>query len=634
MNPPSSQGTQPNGQAEPSRPGTVVDGCTIEQVLHWGARGGLYRVSDSTGQHLLKEILYPPETTPAQRLERGQWLRKAVAGWQSLKHPLAISVERLSLQEERCYLLLPELKGSRLSVQVQLRSKPPEAYQATLWADQLAALVQALQAQNNPLAFELLHQDRILADQDGKLVVFNPGWTELLWQDPSEFIQRPIHEGLKRYGELMVTITTGYLKHPPSPLDLPQGLIWPISRCLGTIKGSIYEDFSEVRQALRNLVVQGDEARNLRPLGSMPPLLDYILPRLAPLRRNPRKTLIGASGLLLLVGLVWIWLSWLNPRPPLRPALLLAIDRSLYLWSENAGLHRQWRFPKKVQCLASKPDGTRLYLALQSDPRMWILNPDDSGEPTAYACPEVVETLQCSADSNELLVLLVSGRLLRLDARPELPKIIKAIRLPTGTQTALPLPGQGSILAVNPNTGLSLHNFRSGTTTQAWRESGAFGAILLRDGRILCATPDQTLHTLKSNLVETGFQTMPGGAGPVRLLASPDGGTFWSLLTPYRGQPRVAFWPRGPVGPAQQIDLPSAPTQATVDPQGRLWVTTQAGQLCLVERAPLRVTTVCESLPGAVGALTYLSPQNDPGGLDRMLNPPPPSPGTVPSWLK
>ena len=170
--------------SEPLPPGQKVGSWTVEQLLSWGPRGGLYQVTGPHGPAIVKELLYPPGLAEEEQRERARRLQLAVQDWQQLDHPQAIRVIDCLEAPRAVYLVLPKLKGSPLSIQQQLRKEPPDSRLAVLWADQLASLVQALMARDHPLAGEILRMNRIMGDAEGKLTVFHAGWSELLWVVP------------------------------------------------------------------------------------------------------------------------------------------------------------------------------------------------------------------------------------------------------------------------------------------------------------------------------------------------------------------------------------------------------------------------------------------------------------------
>ena len=188
----------------------------MEQLLSWGPRGGLYRALGPGGPALVKELFYPPGLTAEEQRVRARRLQLAVQDWQQLDHPQAIRVIDCLEAAGIVYLALPDLEGSPLSIQQKLRREPPDPRLAVLWADQLASLVQALMARDHPLAGEILRLDRIIGDSQGKLTVFNAGWTELLWRT-SETSSWP--GLLKDYGNLLVQMATGDARHPSDAKD-------------------------------------------------------------------------------------------------------------------------------------------------------------------------------------------------------------------------------------------------------------------------------------------------------------------------------------------------------------------------------------------------------------------------------
>ncbi|MBT9584624.1 hypothetical protein IV102_14875 [bacterium] len=614
--------------AEALHPGSVQEGCTIEEVLAWDARGGLYRVTTPTGNRLLKEILFPPDLPTLQRGQRAHVLREAVSSWQGLQQPLAISVERFAAREDRCYIVLPELNGSRLSVQSRLRASPPEPHQATRWADQIAALAEALLDIDHPLTFELLDADRILANSQGQLTVFNPGWTEMIWQDPQQFGHRTVREILRRYAELLVTITTGDSHHPPNQGDLPHGLIWLVSRCLSQNSSSNYKNFGEVRQALRNLNMQGDEPKKLRSLSSMPALLEFILPSLAPLRRNPRGPIAALFFVVGLASLVWFWLYLINPRPELRPALALAIGRKIYLWSPTERqLRSHWNFSKSIQAMTVSQDGSRLYVALQRDQALWVIQ-SDSGERRSWALPGTATSLEWSYGQSQLLVLLREGRLLELEVDREL--FGDCVNVPVASQALLTVPlhskvapktrksrGQG-LITLERDMGLSLYDMDEKRRIVQRQLSGATSAILYQGSSIVCATAQPSLHSFTFQLSPLTRRQIPAKPGPVKIYSFREGSRFWTVHAHQNGQGTVGAWSGIEPNCTGQIALASKPLRAAVDDSGKLWLVTEPSNLCLIEPSPLRLTRLA-SLPGTVSTMAYLSPRVQQSGLDKVF---------------
>jgi len=652
---------------EPLLPGQRLGPHLIKELLSWGPRGGLYRVEESPGSPtegstpsrvappkaaegstataegstttkdtaILKEFILPSGLSLEQRRARVVALQTAVAEWKKLKSPLAIPVLGFMPQLERIYLLLPEVRGSTLKVQVRLREEAPESGQSVRWADQLAGLLEEMLDRKHPLAFEVLYADRILVDSQGNLVVFNPGWSELLWRDPQHFLAPPMAEGLKLYGNLIQGAAAGDRGHPARLQDLPAGLMWIVSRCSSPVAGRSYQNFTEVRKALRGLKVFGDEARNQRALGALPPLLGFTLPRLSDLPHQPRRfyLLMGALLLLLTVGLWW-GIRQLSTNPPLRPGMALAVGRDLYLFSLHLPLQRVWRFPTAIKAMDSNADGSRLYLALQDDGGVQIFD-SDRCEVRPLTLGNRVLSLCCAQAGKELQVYLESGRLLRLNVEKGVDRALDSVTIPRGlsawTYVRLDNPENPQRAHQHPESLLTLHvhegihrfDATTGRKLESWLKSGYSALITTPKGEVFLASEHGEWVFLDARLRPRKSGRLPASAGEVRLLTGSDPEHFWSLQNVSSEQAVLARWDSQELRPLFKVRLDSAPEVASTDDRGNLWWVDQQKRLFRASSAPLRIEQL-ETLPGAVSAMAYLAPDLTPRGLQRMMDQPPP----------
>ena len=615
--------------SQPLRPKQQIEEWTVQHLLAWGQRGGLYRVQTPGGPAILKELLYPSGLDAVERERRTMVLRKAVESWQQLKHPQAISVQQVHATKDRFYLLLPEIQGSTLSVQVRLRKEPPAAPQTVLWADQMAGMAEALLEHEHPLALEILRSDRVLIHET-RLTVFNPGWSELLWRDSQCPIELTEQEGLRLYGQFLVEMATGDCQHSPDAALLPAGLIWVVGRCLSQASGRSYRCFGDVRKALRNLQVQGDEARNMRALGSLPPLFGFTLPRMTEIPRSPAAFLSLLAGLCcLLSGLFWLGWRVAQSPPPWRPGLVLAIGRDLYALSRHEPLRRIWRFGRPVQALAAHLKGSRLYVALQGEPpELEILDTDQQQARTLSLLGPAQSLWACQAPS-ELALMLSQGRLVRfrLGANQETP--LDSTLIGSGCTglalLSLDRPANPNhahkhregVVAAQPQFGLSLFDATSGERIAQWKQPG-ISALLSTPRVLLAATGDGQLLRFSNGLQLREKISLPLDSGLCHLISGVDSEHFWTLQVDGRGRACAGWWSFRQTRLIQQRTLEAVPQVFSVDDQGNLWWTDPALRLHCLTLHPLE-DAVLASLPGAARSMIWLEVDRTPRGLQRLI---------------
>ncbi len=620
---------------QPLAPGALVGPHRIEELLSWNPRGGVYRVTHQNQLAILKELLVPEGLATDQRRLRVQNLERAVHAWQKLQHPQAIPVLEFMPQGHRIYLLLPELDGSTLRTQVRLRERPPEPAQAILWSDQLADLAGQLLNLRHPLAFEMLRDDRLLIDSQAKLTVFNPGWSELLWQDFQLLLSTPLAEGLVHYGRLIEMLASGDRQHLPQLQDLPAGLIWVVSRCIQPDAGRVYHDFSEVRLALRSLKVLGDEARNQKQLGSLPPLVNFVLPRLGELPQLSwrYRWLMLMVTTLLVAGLFWL-VNRLATSPPVRPGMALAIGRDLYLHRAQLPPERLWRFPAPVVNLDAHPDGSRVYALVEGSNEVHVLDPDQG---IAHTIPLASRplALACAEGGKELQVFLENQHLMRIDLRQDRDLPLDSVRVessisawcyrelyPTGNAARTHSHHEG-LLTLHPRTGLVLYD---ATTGRALRSAGFGGyAALLPTPRgevlLMANSGDWVFLDETFQAQQKGHESVPRGAVQLRVDSSAD--HFWSLQMNTEQQTRLGWWQTRELRLLDSLKVDSSPLAAVTDDRGNLWWSDSQQRLYRATSDPLKVEIVAR-LPGPALAMTYLTPDLRPRGLQKIMEEPPP----------
>ena len=586
--------------SEPLHPGQNVGSWTVKELLSWGPRGGLYRVNGPDGPALVKELLYPPELAAEEQRRRARWLRLAVQDWQQLDHPQAIRVVDCLEILERTYLVLPELEGSPMSIQQKLRKQAPDPRLAVIWADQLASLVQALMVRDHPLTGEILRLDRVMVDSQGKLTVFHAGWSELLWRGSERAEKITWQRLLQDYAKLVIQMATGDAEHGSDVKDLPAGLIWVVGRCLSDLPGRGYEDWAEVRKALRNLTVHGDE----RSLGKLPPILGFRLPVLAELPSTPvfLKALLAALGVLVLCGVYWLFFG--PGPPPRRPGLALAIGKWVYIVSPDRSFHRAWKFERPIQVLAAGQDGDRLLVGLKDDSDLQVVNPDTGGIHKLHltAPPQAVLTTGSSRDP---AALLKNGRAVRVKLLEE--RLAGFSSLQVGPDCTDLEPIEPSRLAtVSPQFGLALYDLQSGKRLAQWAHSGYF-SLMVQSGQVVTASDEGQLVILSSLLKPIANRPLPLRSGRTWLYEGAASSSFWSLQTDSQGRSTAGFWTSQNLRLVEELSLPAAPQVAALDGQGCLCWVDEQNRLYRLTHHPLCLEDWCE-LPGKVQAMTYLAP--------------------------
>lgn len=613
---------------ESLRPGQEVGLYRIVELLSWNPRGGVYRVIDSEGPKLLKELIFPSDLPPADRRKRQAVLEQAVRDWQGLDHPQRLKVLDLFCFQERIYLVLEELEASTLAVQIQLRPAPPEPSQTVRWAEQLASLVEKMLQQRHPLAFETLRQDRILIDGQHQLVVFNPGWSELLWQDAERLTEVPLQEGLRRWGELIQLLSSGYQGHPGHIDEVPAGLIWVISRCLQPQSGRAYGSFGELRKALRGLKIFGDEALNQKVLGALPPVVNFLLPRLAALPRPPGWVAWLALVLVLLFlgGGFWMWSRFAGP-PPVRPGLALAVGRNLYLARPQWGVERLWRFPAPILAMDASPDGSQLYVILEGRDEIHTLDPDQR-EVTTLTLESRPLALTCAAAGKELQVYLQSQRLLRLNLHqahhPPLDSVLIAPGLSGWHYRSLPhLPARASLITLHSARGLNLYDVPSEELLRALPLVGYSTFLPTPRGELLLFSNTGNWLFLDENLQVQNEGRISVPAGVMQLRVASVDGHFWSLQLRTEGQTVLGWWQTRQFGLVESLKVESSPLVAAVDDKGHLYWADNQRRLFKASPNPLTCEVLLK-LPGPPQAMVYLGPDLRPRGLQRLMEQPPP----------
>lgn len=621
---------------QPLSPGSQLGPYRVEELLSWNQRGGVYRVSHRNQLAILKELLVPEGLAADQRRLRVQNLERAVHAWQKLGHPQAIPVIEFMPSGQRIYLLLPELEGSTPRAQARLRERPPEPAQAILWSDQLADLTGQLLNLRHPLAFELLRDDRLLIDQQANLIVFNPGWSELLWQDTQLLLSTPLAEGLVRYGRLIETLASGDRQHSPQLQDLPAGLIWVVSRCVQPEAGRVYHDVAEVRQALRNLKVLGDGARNSKQLGSLPPVAHFTLPRLAQLPKLSWRDrwLMLLLTTVLLAGLTWLAIRLAAP-PPVRPGMALAVGRDLYLHRPQLPPERLWRFPAPVVSLDAHPDGSRLYAILEGSSEVHVLDPDEG---VSHAIPLASRplALSCAEGGKELQVFLENQHLLRLDLSQDRERPLDSVRVESSISAwcyrELAQPGNAQrlhthhegLLTLHPRHGLMLYDATTGQSLRSAGQSGYAALLPTPRGEVLLMANSGSWVFLDESFRprQKGQISLPRGA--VQLRVNSSGDHFWSLQMNTEQQTLLGWWQTRELRILDSLKIDSSPLAAATDERGNLWWSDTQLRLYRATANPLNIELVAK-LPGPARSMTYLTPDLRPRGLQKMMEELPPT---------
>ena len=142
----------------------------------------------------------------------------------------------------------------------------------------------------------------------------------------------------------------------------------------------------------------------------------------------------------------------------------------------------------------------------------------------------------------------------------------------------------------------------------------------LEDG-LVTATRDGQLHVLGVDLTERRALPIAGGKGPTSLYACRDGQTWWTV----RQDGFFSLWRIWDFACVSRGRFSCGAGLGAVDDLGRLWVINEDLALMRVQGDPLKVEKVAQ-LDRAVQALVHLAPNHGPGGLERLVGQPQPSP--------
>lgn len=592
---------------QPLEPGSRLGQWKIRELISWGTRGGVYRAE---GAIFLKELLFPPGLSESERTARRLVLQGAVDLWTQVDSPLALPGVELFQDGDRIFLKLPEVEGSTLKVQSRFREAAPEPVQSVRWADQVAELVELLLQQNNPLAFEILDSDRMLIDGEGRLTVFNPGWSQLLWQEHCDNLQ----EGIQRYGDLLLQMASGDVHQSPNPAQLPAGLIWIVSRCQSPQQDRCYRDFSEIRRALRNVKLSGEEGRNMRTLGRLPTLFRFSLPRLGPVARYPRRAIAFFVVLFVVLALAagWMWKYWMRPLP-LRPGHLVASGRELYLVNSQ-GRQRISRFSEPILALAPSRDGTRIYVACQGAEALWVLDTDEY-RARRIDIESPVRDLVAPGHDARLLVHLASGRWLVFGLNKKSESRVGSLRVPDGLNpwVAHPL---GMLTGIEQPDGLRIYQADKVLYSSA---PASYHALLPVESLWLAASNQGVLDVLSPSLRLQRRLKLPAASGEVTLLAVSNALYFWSLQQIDAHQLTIGRWSIRQWACEAQVTVDSQATLSCVDEQGNLcWIDEQHRLQRLLHNSFQH--QVLATLPARPSALAYLVSDRRSKGLQRLID--------------
>lgn len=553
----------------------------VEQVLSWGHRGGqylLHRPGRESPKRTLTQLLVPEGLTSQERTLRTGELQLAVAGWQALKLPQTVTVEEITVSPTEVFLLQQELPLDPLSVSAAiLASERPDQPRLALWAEQIVALVLALQRHDNPLALGVLDPDKIVVDSQNNLAVFDPGWDAILWDGVEALRRRTLREALRQYGELLILLGTGAAYEGSVPTDLDPSLVWVVGRCLSDNPSGGYLNFEEVRNSLKQLPTLVEQTANQKALTARFTLEEFIVPRAPAPPREPDK--VTALGTVAVLSFCLLGFSFHKQiAVPHGPATLaLARESKVELLTEEGLKSGEIDLRAPIRSMVASTDGKKLFVVVEKSESITILD-SSGGAARSLKLPETPERLQTVAGGEELLATLPSGRFCRISLKGPKERVSDTLKMAPGSIGGTvvpkdnPVPGPGRLLRdedalfVAPKSGVYLQDGESGVAKSDWAHPGA-SSVVAASHKVL-VSEGKSLHILDSTLSPESTLPMPGAAdGACQLYVNSYRRSFWSVGL----GGSVGIWNLPKVGLAVEVNLPTRPRCVTTDSQGHLW---------------------------------------------------------------
>lgn len=572
----------------PLAAGTRFAERTIESLLGWGHRGGLYRLD---GQDYLKQILLPPLDFETQEFRRKE-VEEALESWAQVPLEQALKPTYVEWTSDSLWLILPHVEGEVLAL--RRPDPPPGPGILVSLARQLLELVLVLKRQQHPLHFQCLDPDHLIISKETpeRLICFNPGWSELVWSGRAAFANASPREALSLYGKLLENLA-GDAK------NLPASLVWMVGRCSSDKPSQNYASFEEIRNSLERLpVFRSQPVFTARQSLDSFPLPGKLVPHLPSGRPG------GRLPVLLTATLCLLYLFWFHQQPPaLEYPLDLAVAglQEVRLYDEQGRCSRSWSLKIPILDMVADAEGKRLFLACQGRSELRV-EELDSGKVRTLPLESPPVQLFCLAD--RLLCRLQSGGWCSFQLRPGLEVPIKDFFLANSELPVLELrvgSTEESVLCLRPGL-LQRLILSTGECVQEWAEPELCSVVSLEGGMVV-ARQSGRLDWLEVDFDRVSPVAESDWKGKSQLYPNRYTRQFWRLNS--QGKLEVWRYPEPQLILAQRLSF--APRLVADDLDGRLWVVDSKSSLYRLQMGQsLAVEKVLTLEFGPIQALVVL----------------------------
>jgi len=288
-----------------------------------------------------------------------------------------------------------------------------------------------------------------------------------------------------------------------------------------------------------------------------------------------------------------------KPPQPL-PNLSLASQGRVLFFSEQGKALGQVDLKEPIQAMVSSPLGDVLYVALRERPQIAVLG----------VASRRLRYLGLTDEAGSLE--FAAGRLFCLQQNGQLAVFEKIASreksLPTQNLEGISAPlslrvraDSKEFLVIESNR-LLLLGMGQSQAWESWTHPQLVSALGV-DTQVVASLRDGFLQLLSPSLAPLGRHPLPSGAGRTQLYPNSYRRQFWSL----HSEGVLGLWNHPEVNLSDKLDLAIRPVAATDDPQGRLWVLGDQGELVRVDaEEALRSESVARLKLSTVDALVYL----------------------------
>lgn len=252
------------------RPGTLLAGLyRVTRRLRTGPLASTYLADGPEGTVLVQELAPPSEMEPGEVDRRAAALHRCVERLEGSPLRGLSRIKRCFAKDDKYFVVLERPEGHRLATLAGHRSQRFLREEVAEWALELCSFMRSL--------FDL--SPRLAAAFEPTSIVIGPELETCLIADFSLFFESVsgdlFQRALRNFSDLLRLLATGDPTQDPGPDHAD--LAWVVARCRIVGRTSVYRDFAELEEALREALAPDASAPEPPP---RPPVRERVRPGL------------------------------------------------------------------------------------------------------------------------------------------------------------------------------------------------------------------------------------------------------------------------------------------------------------------------------------------------------------------